>query len=90
MALVKSISVKGYPGLNFVSHDELKYARVLTVTREGMGYDLTDATPGNRQAKHTTSTGKIEFEQIFIGQFILSGSRPRLQPLESVNITYER
>lgn len=34
---------------------------VLSVEREGLGHELTTGTPGNRDAKHNSGAGNIEF-----------------------------
>lgn len=87
---IDKLSIQGYPGLNYIQSSELMHVQVITVTKEGRGYDLVSTEPGNRQAKHTPSTGKVEFDETFIGEFVFSGSRPQLVPLQTINITYSR
>ena len=88
MAL-ESITLIGPPGVSYVSHDVLKYSKVITVTREGTGYDLTTETPGNRQVKHTSATGRIDFQSDNIFYFKLKLT-DRIKYYETVNITYQR
>lgn len=49
-------------GTTFIIDPELINVRLLRVTRSGTGYNSSGGdTPGSREFKYTSSTGRVEF-----------------------------
>jgi len=60
------------PGNSSITIATLAFRKILSVKREGIGYNIiTDGTPGNREVLYNSSDGSFTFETPFNGQ--LSG-----------------
>lgn len=65
-------------GTNYIQAPELRFVTILDVRREGAKYDLVlTGSAGNRQAKYTSSNGRLAFLNAFTA---ISGG-PSLTPV---------
>ena len=65
---VRSTTYYATPGTFSITAFELAYVTILAVKREGTGYNITTATPGNREVEYTAGAGKLEFENEFAAE----------------------
>lgn len=62
---VRSATYIGPNGRTAVIVPTLAYRKIVSVKREGIGYDLVEGTPGNRQVQYVAADGKFVFENPF-------------------------
>ena len=72
---VKSATYNGTNGRTAVIVPTLAYRKIVSVKREGIGYDLFEGTPGNRQVQYVAADGKFVFENPFSYIVIEDGRR---------------
>ena len=58
---VKSAYYSGTAGTNYIDIPGLAYRKIVSVKREGLGYNIVYATPGNRQVQYVPGLGRFEF-----------------------------
>lgn len=49
-------------GSDFIIDSLLAYSNILRVKREGLGFNLVDSTPVDRECLYTSAEGKIQFQ----------------------------
>ena len=57
------MKVQGPAGLNYFTRSDLAYATIVKVTRDRVVHLKVSTTPGDRQFRHDSSSGKIEFSE---------------------------
>lgn len=50
-----------------ISVPELAFRKIVSVKREGIGYDIVRRAPVNREVQYATSYGSFTFENAFTG-----------------------
>lgn len=79
---VKSAYYSGTVGINYIYIPELAYRKIISVKREGLGYDIVTETPGNRQVQYVPGSGRF----IFLNDFSKTISpRPTPGPILWIN-----
>ncbi len=79
---VKSAYYSGTAGTNYIDIPGLAYRKIVSVKREGLGYNIVDATPGNRQVQYVPGSGRF----IFLNDFSKTISpRPTPGPILWIN-----
>lgn len=51
----------GVPGTTWLADPTLIFVQVIRLTRQGLGYNMVEATPGNREFTHDQATGVLTF-----------------------------
>jgi hypothetical protein len=71
---VRSAYYNGPNGRTAVIVPELAYRSIVSVKREGLGYNIVDGTPGNREAQYVAADGKFIFENPFTSTVVDMGA----------------
>lgn len=59
---IRSLTIYGAPGLNFVQDFDIQGVKILGVKREGVGYTEAAVAPVNQEFQYFSSLGRIEFD----------------------------
>ena len=79
---VRSQTYDAPPGEFKITIPELAYRKIISVKREGLGYDIVTETPGNRQVQYVPGSGRF----IFLNDFSKTISpRPTPGPILWIN-----
>lgn len=81
---VRSQTYEGQPGEFKLTIPELAYRKIISVKREGTGYDIVTGTPGSRQVQYNDWLGRF----IFINSFNSISVSPPWSPIDIV--TFEK
>lgn len=85
---VRAQTYTGIVGLFYLLVPTLAYRKIVSVKREGTGYDIVTVSPGNRQVQYTDSEGRFTFVNAFAGP---DGSVDPAEPVlpEKIHIIWE-
>ena len=81
---VRSQTYDAPPGEFKLTIPELAYRKIISVKREGTGYDIVTGTPGSRQVQYNDWLGRF----IFINSFNSISVSPPWSPIDIV--TFEK
>lgn len=81
---VRSQTYDAPPGEFKLTIPELAYRKIISVKREGTGYDIVTGTPGSRQVQYNDWLGRF----IFVNSFNSISVSPPWSPIDIV--TFEK